>query len=209
MIAQDTIDNVRTQINETNPADSHFTDAQLLKYINECTVDILSRISAYPKADFTVNIASDITLDESLAVVDFIYHLSDGKYKQLNTIDFDTFAVNNPSWLNEPAGEPTTAIRMDATSWKIWPTPSSEYASDTLKVYGRTIPEAIVSATETLPFTQTVHRAYEHFVAYKCWPMLNDVQKANIEYNTYEMIVRQQTSVITATVGSKKYFKWG
>ena len=209
MIAQDAIDNLRTQINETDPADSHFTDSQLLKYVNECTVDILSRISAYPKSNFTVNIAEDITLDESLAVVDFIYMYHDSKYIQLRTIDFDTFAVNNPSWLNEPAGEPTTAIRMDATSWKIWPTPSTAYASDTLKVYGRTIPAALTSATETLPFIQTVHRAYEHYLAYKCWPKLNDPQKSAIAYNQYETIVNQQLSVITATVGSNKYFKWG
>jgi len=209
MLAQDTINAVRIQINETNPADSHFTDSELLTFINDCTIDIISKISAYPKVNYTVAVTDTLTLDSDVVVVDKIYLLHGGKYEQLQTVDFDTFTNSNSSWLNEPSGKPSTAIRMDAFTWKLFPTPSAEYLTDTVLIYARSIPAALTSANEELPFVKTIHTAYEHYIASKCWPKLNDVPKSQAEYAMYSNILKVQTPVITATIGSQKYFTFG
>ena len=100
MLFSDIIHDVRSQLNEPDANNSHFTDAELLAWGNECTEQLCSLMHTYPKTQLSdvKTLDSTITLDDDLISVDYVsiqlYNsvgVLESKHRPLICIDFDNF----------------------------------------------------------------------------------------------------------------------
>lgn len=210
MTVADIIERVRQIVQQTSSTNSQVSDATLIDWINEATLQICSMLSTLPKESVAgITAASSITLGSDVLRVDYAA-ISDGTTKfPLATTDFNSFVRDNPNWENASTGKPSTLVRMTDTSWKMYPAPDATWTGKAVSIYGSVLPDDLTSTTESPAVSVTLHRAYPHFCAWLFFLTLNNPERATAEYNIFEALVRKNTKTATATSGSMLSFKMG
>jgi len=208
MTVQGVINEVRAMVLETSPANSHFTDANVLTYVNECTLQLMAYLGSFPKVNYTLTSATTMTMGENLLCLDYAaIQNPDASYKKLKSTDFDSFVLQNPDWLNAPQGIPTFIIRMDVLNWMLWPVPLAIYTGVPVEIYGKTLPAQLTVATQELPLSILFNNCYLFYVAWKVYlNHLNQPDKAKDAFETFDNFRKINTQAATATQGTLKSF---
>ncbi len=211
MTVQNIIDEVRAIVQETDPNNTHKTDAQILDDINLCTTQLCSNLATLPKAELTgVTAADTITIGETLLKLDYA-SISDGattpQYSRLETIDFVNFARINPGWENAQDNKPTLLVRMTDQTWMMYPPPDATWTGKALTLIGTVLPAALTLTTQEPPISLVLHPAYPHYCAWKFFLLLNNPDRANAEYATFNAIRKINTQTATSTTGSMLQLK--
>jgi len=204
MTLQDIITNCRTIIAQVDTSVSNITDATIIGFANQCTLQLCSNIATLPKESISgVVAAQTLTLSKDLLKLDFA-SISDGTtHYPLDTTDFPTFIRNNPNWENQTTGKPTQLVRMTNLNWMMFPAPDSTWTGKAVSIYGSVVPTLMSNTTDEPAVSQTLHPAYEHFCAYKCFGnILNNPASSANEYAIFDGIRKLNIHTATNTRGS-------
>lgn len=203
MTLADIILEVRQICQQTDAANSQASDSSITGWANECTSQLCSILGALPKETFDSVVAADtITLDTDLLRIDYAALYDGNIYHTLNTIDFPTFAKENPDYPNTPAGQPYLLVRMTNANWEMYPKPDTTWTGRALKLVGSAVPTAMVNTTDVPPFSQVLHPAYPHYCAWKFFMLLNDPIRAANEYSIFDSIRKSNQFTATNTRGT-------
>lgn len=207
MTYNDIIAEVRGIINETNPANSHVTNAELLNWANECTLYIISQTNSYPKVQFSANAASSLTLDEGLLTLDYV-SITDpsGTHRKVIPIDFVSFSRYFPDWENAPAAIPTHLVRMTVTNWSLQPAPNSDYLGAAMTLVGKTRPTPDTDFTKEPPVSIVFHSAFAPYIAWHCFLKMNQADKATAQFSTFKTLFTLNMRTGTSTQGGALRF---
>lgn len=208
MVNQDIIEEARGLFQETDPNNTHVSDALLLTWIDACTLQLFSILNTLPKSSVSGVVAADtITLPASLIKLDYASILNpSGTHNRLNTTDFSNFIRLNPGWEDQPVGVPHTLVRMDDLTWMMFPKPDATYTGKALTLYGTVNPITPATANSSPQISIVMHCVYPHYLAWKAWLVINDPQRAGLEFNVYNDLRKQNTKAATTTTGSQQKF---
>lgn len=206
MTVSDIIQEVRQIVQQTNAANSSVSDSILLSWINACTLELCARITTLPKVSVPgITAASTITLSQNLLRLDFA-SISDGAtppvYRPLETIDFVNFARINPDWQNQIVSQPRQLVRMTDLTWMMFPPPDAIWTGKSVSIYGSVLPTALTLTSESPALPIVTHQVYPHYCAWKFFLAINNPERANSEYATYDTLRKIVTSTATSTTGS-------
>ncbi len=209
MTVAEIIEEARGIIQETDPNNSHVTDAQLLTWINACTLQLCSVTASLPKSRITgVTCASSIAFSTSMLRLDYAAVLDpNGKYFKLKTIDFVNFNAEHPDWENAESSQPEYLVRLDDVNWMVWPTPDANYDGKAMSIIGAVVPTAVTLTTDTPAVNQTLHPVYPHYLAWKAFLVINDPARAQAEFNQYDMLRKLNLKTATSVTGSRQQFR--
>lgn len=120
----------------------------------------------------------------------------------LTTTDFETLKRKFPDWENEPYGQPRYMVRMSSTEWMLWPSPSTRWYGLPMTVKGCVLPPATTDVNTSPPVSVALHSCYSHYIAWKCFLLLNNAEKAAQEYTIFDSLRRMNTKAGTQTQGA-------
>ena len=204
MLGQQIIDEARGIITETDPANSHVTDPQLLAWVNQCTLQLMSYIGTYPKVKTATACANTITLLENLLSVDYVTVVDkNGLHRPLKTIDFSNFCRCNNGWEDQSAGTPQWFVRMDVLTWMVFPNPDATFLGNVMNIYAKTLPADITTSQEP-PVSIALHSCYPFYCAWKAFLALNSPDKARDAYTTFDSLRKMNSGIATTTQGTLK-----
>lgn len=208
MINQDIISECRGIIQETDPNNSHVTDALLLTWIDACTLQLFSILNTLPKSNIPGIVAANtITLPNTVLKLDYVSILDQsGNHITLTTTDFNTFVRTNPGWEDNQPSTPSLMIRMDDLNWMLWPKPNTEFVGQPMSIYGTINPITPATTFSSPQISVTMHVAYPHYLAWKAFLVVNDPQRAMTEYRMYDDLRKQNTKTATSTTGAVQRF---
>lgn len=203
---QDIITEARGIVQETDPNNSHATDATLLGWANACTLQLFSLLGTYPKASIPGIVAADtITLPVSLLRLDSAAIAdASGNYQDLATVDFNNFNRENRGWRNTQDGQPQMLVRLNDTQWMMYPNPDANWVGKSLSLYGSVLPTPDTDVNASPPINQSIHCAYPHYVAWKFFLLLNNPERAQTEFLLYDGLRSINTGTATSTNGTLK-----
>lgn len=208
MTCQEIITRVREIVQQKTASNSTVTDATILGWINEATLQLCSIIATLPKESITgKTVASTITFDRDVLRLDYAAIQDGTTYHPLSTIDFNNFVKANPNWQNQSTSKPSVMVRMTNTEWMMWPSPDATWTGKTLSLYGAVQPDDITSTSDEPPVSRTLHHAYPHYCAWLFFLALNNPERAAAEYATFDGIRRLNTKTATSTNGSLQSFR--
>lgn len=209
MTLQDIITEVRQICQQTDPNNSQVSDATITGFANDCSIQLVASTGTLPKEEFTTTASATVTLDTDFIKMDFA-SISDGTTSfPLETIDFNTFVRRYPQWQNQPLGKPQLMVRMTDLTWKVWPSPDSTWSGKTITMVGSAVPTPMSSTTDTPPFSVVLHPCYPHYCAWKFYLLLNNPERAALEYATFDAMRKINIGPATNTRGSLLAFKVG
>ena len=208
MTAQDIIDEVRQICQETDPNNSHATDAVILGWINSATLSLCASIATLPKVSVSGQVAADtLTLPTNLLRMDFASITDGTTHFPLETIDFVNFVRINPGYENQPHSKPAMLVRMTDLNWMMYPNPDASWTGKALTIIGSVLPTPLTSVNDSPALSITLHQAYPHFCAWKFFPLLNNPERADAEYSVFDGLRKQNIGTATSTTGSQLAFK--
>lgn len=213
MTAQEIINEIRGLVQETDPSNTHRSDALLLSDINACTLSLCSIIKTLPKEkDTTLTAADAVTVSADMLTIDYA-SISDGatvpKHSVLITTDFINFVRLNPTWEDAADGKPSHLVRMTDTSWMMWPNPDTTWTGKGLTLVGSYVPDAITDASSSPAVSVVLHPCYSHYCAWIFFLILNDTERAAAEYAIYNGLRKINTKTATSTTGGLQSLKIG
>ena len=137
----------RLIFNEPDVDNSHFTEAQLTLWANECYRFILTRLGGLPikERDNTYSSAGVVTLNASTLTVDSAFFNAQpaNKLAQISIIDLDTLNAIDSAWASADKGIPVYLVRKDTFTAILYPPPDTANLSQTLRTYGLEFPTAL------------------------------------------------------------------
>ena len=211
MTSAEIITRVRQIVQETDSANAHAADSTILGWLNEAIIQLVSTIKTLPKESITGEVAaSTVTLSADVLRVDYAA-ISNGAtppvYNLLDTIDFCNFVRLFPLWANQSTGQPTHLVRMTGNDWMMWPSPDATWTGKALLIYAAKKPADMVATTETPSVPLVFHSALVHYCAWLYFLLLNNQEKANGNFATYEALRQMNLKTGTTTTGSLQSFK--
>jgi hypothetical protein len=208
LTVQQIIDEARGLIMETDPNNSHVTDATFLLWINACTLSLCSYIQSLPKSSITsVVTAAKPVLPTNLLRVDYVSYLYSGQHHPIKTIDFVNFLRENAQWENQPAGVPTYFVRMDDTTWMMYPPPDTAHTGLPITLIGAVVPDNVASPSEYPPVNQVLHPCYPYYLAWKAWAAIGNPASSAQSYAVFEKIRTENMKSATSTQGSRQFLR--
>jgi hypothetical protein len=211
MTVQDIINDVRAQVQETNPNNAHKSDAGILADINACTLQLCSTINTLPKVSVSAIVAADtITLPTNLLRMDYA-SISDGGtpavHAILSTIDFVNFCRITAGWEDVEANKPNSLVRMTDLTWMMFPHPSADWVGKALTIIGSVLPTPMTTTSQSPEISIVLHPVYAHYCAWKYFLLLNNPDRAALSFAAYDALRKMNTATAVSTTGSQQSFK--
>ena len=192
-----------------DPANATVSDTLLLTWIDAATLQLFSFLNTLPKGPVAGLVAANtLTMPANLLKLDYASILSpSGTHLPLATIDFDNFIRQNAGWEDTIATQPTQLIRLDDTTWMMFPKPSADFLGKAVTVYGTINPVTPATPSSSPQINMVMHCAYPHYLAWKYFLQLNDPTRAAGEYQAWDSLRKQNQRTATCTSGSLQSLK--
>ena len=210
MKVRDVIAEIRASVNELEEVNSHFTDTDVITWLNECTLNLLASLGTYPYENTTItSAAGDLVLSSKYLAVETAHITNpDNTHRRLETIDFPNFQHKFKNWLDQQADVPTHLVRKTDSEWFLYPQPNADYLAKDIVIYAKTLPDELTTSTDTLPFSPALHPVYIFFGLWKAYIVLNNNEKAASAYSTFDGLRVKMQGLATNTIGQRKKLHW-
>lgn len=204
MTLSDLIAEVRSIINETDSANSHFTDTTITGWLNEAQNDAATRLSSYPEQsrDFSAS-ASAISHTGNLIapIAAFFYDPVALDWYRLDLMSTQDMVRMYPDYLNTEAGKPDKLIRTGAKDFTLYPAPDTTNLSGTLKIIALENPTALSALSSVSELPQACHYLLPHYAAFRCFQQLDRAESATQEISIFTSGMKQLKYLITNPQG--------
>ena len=184
MTLSEIIIQVRSIINETDSANSHFTDNQLTVWINEAIRYVVTRIEELP-ITWTDLVAAvgDITISSDTLLINeaYLYNPTTSKYEPLEVVDYSALKHISDTWLSDDTNQPKYLARKGNFAVYLYPQPTSTFVGQVLKTAGVAFPTELASGSDTPSLPKNMHDLIPHYSAYRAFEQLGMGDKAGSE----------------------------
>ena len=121
-------------------------------------------------------------------------------------MDFTNFVRMHPNWEDTDAAKPTNLVKMDTTSWMLYPYPNTDYLGKTITIIGKTLPTPVTDVSTEPPMSQAWHISYVYYAASKCYLAMNQLDKAQAMSQAFDTYTKKMMNLATNTKGSLPHF---
>ena len=200
MTLSELITQVRSIINETDSANSHFNDSQITVWLNEAMRYVITRIEELPiKWNDLVSATGDITINSSTLLINEAYILNPdtSKYDPLEIIDYSTLKYKSPTWLSDDAGQPQFLVKKGNFAVYLYPQPDASYVGQAIKTAGVDFPTELSATTDEPVLPKNMHDLLPHYAGYRAFEQLGMGDKAGSELMLCREAIKSTKSITT------------
>lgn len=196
----------RRLIGEEDPLNSHFTDPELLDYLNQASLFLATEME-WPEQ--TSNATS--VLDQALYSLpaDFI-SLSevylDGR--PLKILDRSDLKQINSQWQNESSGTPQYFYKADNLAVGLYPAPNSTYAGLAIQIQYISLPADMAGDTDVPDLHTAFQIALPFYAAYLCDYKLGNQKQSAIHFQQYDLHAKRVRSKVQDFSEERRRFAW-
>jgi len=198
---------VRRYINESDAANSHFTDPEINDYLNQ-GVTFLGTQMEWPEQVDQATAVQNQTLyqlpDDFIALVDVYFD-----NHKLIVLERPDLGQISPVWQNDPAGIPTIAYRDNRNTIGLYRTPDASQDGKTIQIQYIHLP-ATVSADTDVP---DLHTAFQmclpFYAAFCCDYKLGNDKRAESHLANYDRHRKALLSKVQKYSDDLLRFRWG
>lgn len=209
-------DEARKIFNEPDSTNSHISETELNAWANEFYRVAQTRLAAIPikNREYTsaaaVDGVSSITLNSRFMGFQQVYLKAqpENKYRPLEIIDLDTLNAIDPEWRSAAEGVPEYIIRTDTFTAILYPPPNTENQGQSIQTYGREFMSDLSGDTDAPTLPLCVHDLFPHFMAYRSFQKLQQMDLATNEliYVNSQLKSQQQSVTQFSTQRSRWLF---
>lgn len=200
----------RLIFNETDSSNSHFTDTQLTTWSNECYRFILTKLGVIPIKERDYTSAATITLNSRMATINEAYMQiqPQNEFTPLEIVDQEFLAHIDPNWLSAGTDVPRYFVRSDTFQARLFPAPNAANTGQTIRTYGLEFPSDMSSDTDTPTIPLNLHDLFPHFIAYRAFQQLGQVERSTAELIFVNSVLKSQQAISTQFSQSRNRWLW-
>ena len=208
------ITDARQIINQTDSANSQFSDGQIRIWVNDAYRKIVIALRHLPITDNDYTVSSQtISLNSNTITVDQAKLKNpdnSNKYESLEIINLDQLLQMDPDYENATTNFPKYLCRVDVTSVVLYPPPKSSVTALTtpLRTYGLELPSELTSSTDTPNLPENLHDILSHWAAHRCFTVLNDEPRSTQQLTLFRGALKDHREVSTEFSRHLKRFRW-
>lgn len=197
----------RRLINELDNTNSHFTDPEILDYLNQATTFLGTQMEWPEQVD-----QATATANQSLYQLpsDFIeltdVYFNNNKLVLLERADLGQIS---PSWQSDPASTPMIAYRFNRNTIGLYPTPDSNQTGYTLQIQYVYIPGLLVSDSDIPDLHTAIQMCLPFYAAFLCESRLGNDKKSDIDLQNFERHRKALISKVQKYSDDLLRFRWG
>lgn len=166
----------RRLIQEEEAANSNYTSAEILDYLNEG----IRRLATYLSWQLGIFTASTVENQPVYSIPGHLICLMDFYLdgEPLVVIDRTDLPAIEPQWLNAAAGKPRYAYRADRNKFGVFPKPSAEFADLEMRTQAVKLPDTVTDTTDIPDIHISFHDCIPYYGAFKCELKAGNNQRA-------------------------------
>lgn len=196
----------RRLINEETAARSHFTDAELLDYLNQA-VTFLGTQMEWSEQTSQATAVSGQTLyqlpDNFISLVDVYFD-----NKKLQVLERADLAVLSPVWQSDPGGLPVIAYKADVNVVGLYRTPDSTQDGKIIQVQYIQIPDTLADDADVPDLHTSFQMCLPFYAAYLCDYKLGNDKKADMHLAGFDKHRKALMSKVQKYSDDLLRFRW-
>jgi len=198
---------VRRYINEEDSANSHFTDAEILDYLNQAVTFLGTQMEWPEQVDQATAVPSQALYQlpsDFIALVDVYFN-----NQKIIVLDRADLGQISPSWQSDPASTPKIAYQFNRDTVGLYPSPDANQTGYTLQIQYIHLP-ATLSTDSDIP---DLHTAFQmclpFYAAFLCDYKLGNDKKADAHLQKYDQHRKALMSKVQRFSDDTFRFRWG
>lgn len=196
----------RRLINELDAANSHFTDSEILDYLNQAVTFLGTQMEWPEQVDQATAVAG-----QSLYQLpsDFI-ELTDVYFNNNKLIILERADLGqiSPVWQSDPNGRPTIAYRFNRNTIGLYPTPDSNQTGYTLQIQYIHIPAILTQDTDIPELHSAIQMCLPFYAAFLCESRMGNDKKSEIDLTNFERHRKALISKVQKYSDDLLRFRW-
>lgn len=198
---------VRRYINEEDSANSHFTDAEILDYLNQGVQFLGTQMEWPEQVDQAVAVAGQTlyTLpDDFIALTDVYFD-----NKKLVILERADLGQISPNWQNDPNGIPTIAYRDNRNVMGLYRTPDTTQDAKIIQIQYIHLPATLSQDTDIPDLHSSFQMCLPFYAAFLCDYKLGNDKKSDMHLQKYDQHRKALMSKVQKYSDDLLRFRWG
>lgn len=174
----------RRLINEEIAARSHFTDPELLDYLNQAVTFLGTMMEWSEQTSQAIAVVGQTLYqlpDNFISLVDVYFD-----DKKLQILERADLAVNSPVWQSDPNGIPTIAYKADVNVIGLYRTPDTSQDGKIIQIQYIQIPDTLSSDADVPDLHTSFQMCLPFYAAYLCDYKLGNDKKADMHLRGFD-----------------------
>lgn len=196
----------RRYINETNPANSHFTDGQLNDYLNQAVTFLGTQMEWPEQVDQAVAVTNQSLYQlpsDFLELVDIYFN-----GQKIIILDRADLGQISPSWQNDPASIPKVAYRFNNDTIGMYPVPDSTQNGFIIQIQYIHLPATLLLDTDVPDLHTAFQMCLPFYAAFLCDYGLGNDKKADMHLQKYDQHRKALMSKVQKYSDDLLRFRW-
>lgn len=197
---------IRRYINETDTANTNFSDSELNDYLNQATLFLGTQME-WPIQTFIATATPNIALYQLPS--DFI-ELLDIYFNQtkIPLLDRADMGQISPSWQQDPIGTPRLAYRFDGQTIGLYNTPDTLQTGYELQIQYIAMPPTMVNDSDIPDLQNAYQMCLPFYGAFLCEHRLGNSQKADVNLQRFKQHMDALKARVDKFADDLKRFRW-
>lgn len=203
---------VRRLLDDT--ASIRFTNAQINTWLDMGNSDALTRLGPFDTAMATISTVVNEPNYQMpsgfLALKEVYLQNQASKETKLRVLSQDELnSFFGIQWREDPAGEPVVAFEADYNVLGLHPTPDTNNASKTLRVFYYKFPSAFASDSDSPVFIDALHDSLAWYAVSRGYAQIGDRGASDWALQRYENLIKRFYSINGRFSDDMAKFRWG
>jgi hypothetical protein len=200
----------RRIVNELDNTNSHFTDAEILAYLNQAVTFLGTQMEWPAQVDQATAVPNQALYQ---LPTDFI-ELVDIYFNNLNPVHLPIveradIGQITPSWQSDPASTPRLAYRYNRNTVGLYPVPDANQTDYTLQIEYIYLPAALALDTDVPNLHTAFQMCLPFYAAYLCEMRLGNDKKADSNLVNFDRHRKALMSKVQKYSDDLLRFRWG
>lgn len=200
------ITTTRRFINEPDEDNSHFTDAELLDYINQGIRFLGTQMEWAEQLSETTTVTNQPTYalpDDFISLIEVFF---DGT--KLDLMEREDLSFKNPSWPEASAGKPVCAYKSDNAELGLFPKPDANSAGLTLQIQYIKVPPELSSDAAVPDLHRAFHDCLPFYAAFCSQHKMGNEKLADRNLQLYDYHRKSLMSKVQRFSDDNFRFRW-
>ena len=198
---------VRRYINEANPNNSHFTDAEINDYLNQAVTFLGTQMEWSEQADQATVVEGQSLYqlpDDFIALVDAYFD-----NKKLIILERADLGQISPQWQNDPEGAPTIIYKFSQNTVGLYRTPDVTSDGKILQIQYLKLPATLLVDSDVPDLHSSFQMCLPFYAAFLCDYKLGNDKKADGHLLKYDQHRKALMSKVQKYSDDLLRFRWG
>lgn len=196
----------RRLIGEEDSLNSHFTDPELLDYLNQASLFLATEMEWPEQTSTAPSVQSQALYSLPSDFISLRDAYLDGV--PLVVMDRSDLKQINSQWQSAADGTPLYFYKADNLAVGLWPAPDAAHAGKDLQIQYISLPADMADDTDVPDVHTAFQIALPFYAAYLCDYKLGNLKSSQIHFQQYELHKKRVMSKVQDFAEDAKRFKW-